>query len=124
MIAFVLGLLTHVGASMALVGFAPMKLPFGRVLMVEVGASFVKLVAPAGIGPAALYLRFLNRRGVRTSLAVATVALVQVAGFVVTVLLLIVFSLATGKPGALGQLRDRAPLAGAAAVAAAVTVLM
>src|SRR5690625_6118988 len=32
-IAFALGLLTHVGASMALVGFAPMKLPFGRVLI-------------------------------------------------------------------------------------------
>lgn len=109
-IAFVLGLLTHVGASMALVGFAPMKLPFGRVLMVEVGASFVKLVAPAGIGPAALYLRFLNRRGVRTSLAVATVALVQVAGFVVTVLLLIFFSLITGNTGVLRQLPDGALL--------------
>lgn len=109
-IAFVLGLLTHVGASLALVGFAPMKLPFGRVLMVEVGASFVKLVAPAGIGPAALYLRFLNRRGVRTSLAVATVALVQVAGFVVTVLLLLVFSLITGNAGVLRQLPDGALL--------------
>lgn len=109
-IAFALGLLTHVGASMALVGFAPMKLPFGRVLMVEVGASFVKLVAPAGIGPAALYLRFLNRRGVRASLAVATVALVQVAGFVVTVLLLLFFSLITGNAGVLRQLPDGALL--------------
>lgn len=123
-VAFVLGLLTHVGASMALVGFAPMKLPFGRVLMVEVGASFVKLVAPAGIGPAALYLRFLNRRGVRTSLAVATVALVQVAGFVVTVLLLIVFSLATGNTGALRQLPDGALLAVVGIIAVAVAVIM
>lgn len=123
-IAFVLGLLTHVGASMALVGFAPMKLPFSRVLMVEVGASFVKLVAPAGIGPAALYLRFLNRRGVRTSLAVATVALVQVAGFVVTVLLLIVFSLATGNTGALRQLPDGALLVVVGIIAVAVAVIM
>src|SRR5690625_7841707 len=67
-------------------------------------------LAPAGIGPAALYLRFLNRRGVRASLAVATVALVQVAGFVVTVLLLLFFSLITGNAGVLRQLPDGALL--------------
>jgi len=123
-VAFVLGLLTHVGASLALIGFAPMKLPFGRVLMVEVGASFVKLVAPAGIGPAALYLRFLNRRGVRTSLAVATVALVQVAGFVVTVLLLVVFSVVTGNAGVLRQLPDGAFLWAIGIIAVAVAIVM
>ena len=37
-----------------------------------------------GIGPAALNLRMLTKRGVTTSLALATVALVQVSQFVVT----------------------------------------
>lgn len=124
LIAFALGLITHLGAAMALVGFAPMKLPLGRVLMVEVGASFVKLVAPAGIGPAALYLRFLNRRGVRTPLAVATVALVQVAGFVVTVLLLLFISLVTGNASALRQLPDGAFLWAFSIIGVAVAVVM
>ena len=52
---------------------------------------------PAGIGPAALNLRMLTRRGVSTTLAAATVALVQVSQFVVTLGLLLVLSLASGS---------------------------
>jgi uncharacterized membrane protein YbhN (UPF0104 family) len=61
--------------------------------------SFVSLVAPAGIGPAALNLRMLTRRGIATPMAVATVALVQVSQFVVTILLLVVLSILTGSGG-------------------------
>ena len=49
------------------------------------GASVVALVAPAGVGPAALNLRYLNKRGVSTPIAVATVALVQFTQFTTTV---------------------------------------
>ncbi|HWV76020.1 MAG TPA: lysylphosphatidylglycerol synthase transmembrane domain-containing protein, partial [Isoptericola sp.] len=52
-----------------------------------------------GIGPAALNLRMLTRRGVSTPMAVATVALVQLSQFVVTVLLLVVLSVSTGSGG-------------------------
>ena len=84
------------GASLALVAFAPVKIPIWRATLTQSAATFVALAATAGIGPAALNLRLLTRRGVSASLAAATVALVQVSQFIVTVLLLIVLSIASG----------------------------
>ena len=55
----------------------------------------------AGIGPAALNLRFLHKRRVPTPIALATVTLVQVAQFATTIIFLIVLSLATGEVGRL-----------------------
>ncbi|NMM29865.1 MAG: flippase-like domain-containing protein [Cellulomonas sp.] len=95
-VAFGLGLATLVGASLALVAFAPVKIPVWRATLTQSAATFVALAAPAGIGPAALNLRLLTRRGVSASLAAATVALVQVSQFIVTVMLLIVLSIASG----------------------------
>ncbi|HEX7805921.1 MAG TPA: lysylphosphatidylglycerol synthase transmembrane domain-containing protein [Cellulomonas sp.] len=95
-VSFGLGLATLVGASLALVAFAPVKIPIWRATLTQSAATFVALAAPAGIGPAALNLRLLTRRGVSASLAAATVALVQVSQFIVTVLLLIVLSIASG----------------------------
>ena len=94
--AFLLGLVTFLGSALALVAFAPIKLPLWRVTMVQAASSFVALVAPAGIGPAALNLRMLTRRGVNNALAVASVGLVQVSQLVTTVALLVVLSLVSG----------------------------
>ena len=71
---------------------------------VQTAAAFVSLLAPAGIGPAALNLRFLARRGVPYPLAVASVGLVQLSQFVTTVVLLLVLSLVSGEGSALQQL--------------------
>lgn len=101
---FVLGLLTWVGAALTFVSFATARVPLIRAILVQAASSFVVLAAPAGIGPAALNLRMLTRRGVQTSLAVATVALVQVSGFVVTVLLLVILAIASGDGGTLRAL--------------------
>ncbi|AEI13613.1 lysylphosphatidylglycerol synthase transmembrane domain-containing protein [Cellulomonas gilvus] len=95
-LAFVLGLLPVVGASMTLIAFSPARLPVWRTHVVQAAASFVALAAPAGIGPAALNLRMLTRRGVSTSLAAATVAMVQVSQLVVTLALLVVLSVTSG----------------------------
>ncbi|MET0788745.1 MAG: lysylphosphatidylglycerol synthase transmembrane domain-containing protein [Cellulomonas sp.] len=95
-VAFVLGLLTLVGAALAFVAFSPVKLPLWRATLVQTAATFVGLAAPAGIGPAALNLRMLQKRGVSTTLSAATVALVQVSQFVVTLGLLLVLTVASG----------------------------
>jgi uncharacterized membrane protein YbhN (UPF0104 family)/tRNA A-37 threonylcarbamoyl transferase component Bud32 len=95
-VSFGLGLVTLIGASLALVAFSPVKIPVWRATLTQSAATFVALAAPAGIGPAALNLRMLTRRGVSASLAAATVALVQVSQFIVTVALLIVLSIASG----------------------------
>lgn len=95
-VAFLFGLSTLFGAALTLVAFSPGKIPLWRATIVQSAATFVALAAPAGIGPAALNLRLLTRRGVSTALATATVALVQVSQFVVTLLLLLVLSVASG----------------------------
>ncbi|WP_298459026.1 lysylphosphatidylglycerol synthase transmembrane domain-containing protein [uncultured Cellulomonas sp.] len=100
LVAFGLGLLTFPGAALAFVAFAPIRLSVWRVTLVQAAGAFVALAAPAGIGPAALNLRMLNRRGVTASLSVATVALVQVSQFVVTVVLLLLLSVISGTSNA------------------------
>ncbi len=95
-VAFAFGLLTIVGAAFALIAFAPVRLPVWRTFQVQAAASFVALAAPAGIGPAALNLRMLTKRGISTTLAAATVALVQVSQLVVTIALLLVLTLISG----------------------------
>ncbi|PFG34912.1 flippase-like domain-containing protein [Sanguibacter antarcticus] len=116
-VAFALGLLTWVGGAVTFVAFSPVRLPLVRATLVQAAASFVALAAPAGIGPAALNLRMLTRRGVSTSLAVATVALVQASQFVVTILLLVLLSVLTGDGGALRSLPSATVLAAIIAVA-------
>ncbi|GIG28702.1 lysylphosphatidylglycerol synthase transmembrane domain-containing protein [Cellulomonas marina] len=96
-VAFALGLVTLLGAALTIVAFSPVRLSVWRATIVQTAATFVALAAPAGVGPAALNLRMLTRRGVSTSLAGATVALVQVSQFVVTVLLLLGLSVVTGR---------------------------
>jgi uncharacterized membrane protein YbhN (UPF0104 family) len=101
LVTFGLGMLTFLGSAMALVAFSPVKLPLWRATLVQCAASFVALVAPAGVGPAALNLRMLSRRGVSNALAVASVGLVQVSQLITTLLLLLVLSLVSGTGDAL-----------------------
>lgn len=96
-VSFALAGLTWFGAALTLVAFTPGRLPLWRATLAQMAGSFVALATPAGIGPAALNLRFLARKGVSVPMAVATVALVQVSQVVVTVALLIVLVLATGS---------------------------
>lgn len=96
LVAFLFGLSTLFGAALTLVAFSPGKVPLWRATVVQSAATFVALAAPAGIGPAALNLRLLTRRGVSAALATATVALVQVSQFAVTLVLLLVLSVASG----------------------------
>jgi len=122
-VAFALALVTWLGAGLTLVAFSPARVPIGRATLTAAAGSFVALAAPAGIGPAALNLRLLTQRGVSMSMAVATVALVQVSQFVVTVLLLVALSIFTGS-GALVELPSPAVLVTLAGVALAVVATL
>ncbi|WP_251152053.1 flippase-like domain-containing protein [Cellulosimicrobium sp. Marseille-Q4280] len=118
-VSFALGVLTWVGAALTFVAFSPVHLPMIRATLTQAAGSFVALAAPAGIGPAALNLRMLQKRGVSTPVAVATVGLVQVSQFVVTILLLVVLSIFTGD-GGLVQLPSTTVLLAIGGVALAV----
>lgn len=95
-IAFLLGSITWVGAAIPLVAFAPKKIRLWNATLAQMAASIVTLVAPAGIGPAALNLRFLNREKLSTPVAVATVTLVQISQFLTSVVLLLLVVVGTG----------------------------
>lgn len=103
-VGFGVSLLTYLGSAMGLVAFSPEKLGLWRTTVVQVAASVIAMVAPAGVGPAALNLRFLQKKGLATPMALATVALLQVSQFITTILLLVVIALVTGSQGALAQL--------------------
>lgn len=122
-VSFALGAITWFGAALTFAAFAPERIPLWRATLTQMAGSFVALAAPAGIGPAALNLRMLTRRGVSTPMAVATVALVQVSQFVVTVLLLVVLSIATGS-GGLIELPSPAVLFAIAGVAVGVVATL
>ncbi|MCL3861614.1 flippase-like domain-containing protein [Actinotalea sp. K2] len=122
-VAFALGLVTFVGSAISLVAFAPIRLPLWRTTLVQVAGAFVALVAPAGVGPAALNLRMLNRRGVHNALAVASVGLVQVSQLITTLALLLVLSLISGT-GAPLTLPSRTVIVVAAVVAVALGAAM
>lgn len=123
-LAFGLGLVTLVGAALALVAFAPVRISVWHATLVQTAATFVALAAPAGIGPAALNLRMLTKRGVTTSLAVATVALVQVSQFLVTLALLLVLSIASGSDEAAKYIPTAGQLVVVAIVVAVVAAVL
>lgn len=102
LIAFALGLVTFLGSALAVVAFAPVRLSIWRTTLVQAAAAYLSLAAPAAVGPAALNMRMLSRRGVSNALSVASVGLVQLAQFVTTILLLIVLSVSSGTD-ALGE---------------------
>lgn len=95
--ALVFSLATYLGAGIILVAFTPERLSLWRSTEVHLASSVVALVAPAGVGGAAINLRFLTRKGVPTAVGVATVALVQVVQFLVTLVLLVVLAATTGQ---------------------------
>lgn len=95
-VAALFAALRYVGAAAGLVGFVAERLPFLRTILVQVAASFLGLVAPAGVGGAALNVRFLQRSGVPAAAAVASVALWQAGTFVMTVIVLVVLNVISG----------------------------
>jgi uncharacterized membrane protein YbhN (UPF0104 family)/tRNA A-37 threonylcarbamoyl transferase component Bud32 len=118
-LSFALSMVTYVGAAMTVVGFLPVRLSFWKATLTQVAGSFAAITMPAGVGPIAINMRFLNRQGVKTSLAAATVALSQVALVVSTAVLLVGAALVTGDMGVLSRL----PVTGIVAVVCVVAAL-
>ncbi|MDO5673273.1 MAG: lysylphosphatidylglycerol synthase domain-containing protein [Actinomycetaceae bacterium] len=94
--SFALGLLTYIGSAMVLIALTPEKLDLRETLLTQVEASFVALVAPAGIGPATVNMRLLTRTGVSNAVAVATVTLVQLVQVLTVFFMLVTLASLTG----------------------------
>ncbi len=109
--------LSYVFAALSFVGAVPDTVPYIPALRAQSASSFVSLIAPANSGSLALGVRFLQRSGVESAAAGASVALDAVAGLVVHVALLLVLIVWGGTQG-VGQfsLPDTSLVLGALAV--------
>jgi undecaprenyl-diphosphatase len=105
--------LTYVGAALGLAGGTPGRVPVGRTLLVALSSSFVVLVAPGAIGQVGLNVRFLQKRGYSTSVAISASAAKETAVFVVHLLLLATFALWVGSSDVLTGEWEELPPAGA-----------
>jgi undecaprenyl-diphosphatase len=92
-----MSLLTYVGATWALMGSIPGRLAFVPTLYAQVASSFLNRITPAKVGGMAANVRYLQKSGIDTPVAVAGVGISNVAGIVVHVSLLLLFVLATGS---------------------------
>lgn len=102
LVALLATVVSYVGATFALLGFVAEKVPFWRAFWTQVALSFVRLVAPSAIGNTAVNLRMLTRVGVSVPAATASVAASQVAAVLITVPLLLVLGLYTGRAATAG----------------------
>ncbi|RMI36137.1 UPF0104 family protein [Streptomyces triticirhizae] len=115
--------LTYFAAATSLLGFVPEKVNYPRTVMAQVAGSFVKLVAPAAIGGAALNARFLQRQGLRPGHAVASVGASQLFGLGSHVLLLLTFGYLTGTEHTPNLSPSRTVIAGLLTVAVAALIV-
>ncbi len=88
---------TYVGATIAFLGSVPEPLPPVPAGMAQVAGSFVSKVAPAGLGGMALNIRFAQKSGVDSAVAVSAVGLDTAGGFLVHVAMLFLFGIWAGK---------------------------
>lgn len=96
-------LLTYVGSATALTSSVAQRIPVSRATLVALAGSFVNRVTPAKVGGMALNLRFLQKSGVSTSVASASIGLYSVVGAVTHVTLLVIFSFWAGRTVSLSK---------------------
>ncbi len=108
---------SYLFAAVSFVGAVPDSVPFVPALRAQVAASFVSIIAPGASGSIALGVRFLQRSGVDTAAAGASVALNTVAGLVGHIAVLLVAIAWGGTQGIEDfSLPDASWILGAAAI--------
>lgn len=79
LVAFLVGTLTWVGSATPFRALSSVRVPWKDAIEVQMASSFVGVAAPAGLGPVALHLDYLKRRGTELAPAAAIVAIIQIA---------------------------------------------
>ncbi|MFG2937722.1 lysylphosphatidylglycerol synthase domain-containing protein [Streptomyces sp. NPDC048282] len=78
-------------------GTIPGRLPFRATYQVQFASSFLNRITPGNVGGMALNLRYLQKTGIETGAATASVGLQSLAGAVSNVLVATVFFAAAGQ---------------------------
>ncbi|XCB29058.1 lysylphosphatidylglycerol synthase transmembrane domain-containing protein [Arcanobacterium hippocoleae] len=94
--SFTAALFTYLGGAITLNAYVQEPIKLGDSVLIQAAASLITIITPAGIGPAALNFRFLQKRGMPSAPALATVTLVQLAQLTTTLFLLLALSFTSG----------------------------
>ena len=100
--ALVASALTYAFAAVALMGAAPVSLPFGRTVAAEGACTFGNRISFGNLGGIGVTIRYLQHYGVDRTTAATTIATVDLGGFTVHVPLLLLAGFATGTSGVTG----------------------
>lgn len=96
-VIIVFSIITYVGAAWAMMGSVPDQLRFVPTLYAQVASSFLNRITPAKVGGMAANVRYLQKAGIDTPVAITGVGISNVAGVVVHLSLLLIFLVATGS---------------------------
>ena len=118
--------ITYVGAAWALMGSVPDRLRFAPTLYAQVASSFLNRITPAKVGGMAANVRYLQKRGIDSTVAITGVGISNVGGVIVHFSLLLIFLVATGSNAGLpiGLPSGQAVLVGLAVLLTATGVVM
>ncbi len=95
--AFVIGITGYYGDVISMQGVMTRPIPFGPTMLLQSAKRFIGLAVPSAAGRVALDVRYLQKMGVPTTVALAQGPLIGVCGFVVEVLLLLVCAWRIGE---------------------------
>jgi len=109
---------TYVGAGLGLAGGTPGRIPVSEAAEVALASSFVATFTPPGIGPIGINVRYLQKRGFGTPVAISASAAKEAGVVAMHLLLLGIFGVWAGRTGALTAELQRLPPVG---VLAAIT---
>jgi uncharacterized protein (TIRG00374 family) len=88
---------TYVGAAWNVMGSVPQRLPLVSSVLAQFAGTFINRITPVKIGGMATNVRFLQKNGVDTSVAVAGVGVSSVGTFIVHMSLLIMSVVFIGR---------------------------
>jgi uncharacterized membrane protein YbhN (UPF0104 family) len=96
LVAMLGSFLTYVGAALNIVAFAPVPIPFVRLVAGQFAATFVTLLAPAAVGSVGTNVRLLQKADAPPPLAVASVGVSSLVAVLTTIVLFVGLGLAAG----------------------------
>ena len=107
--ALLASMVTYIGSALALVGSIPSPVRLVHALGAAVAATFVGAIAPPGVAHVGLNVRFAQKQGLPSAVAVSATAAKEVAVGAVHVALLILLAIVAGSSGVLNEELDKLP---------------
>ncbi|MCU1450720.1 MAG: Undecaprenyl-diphosphatase [Acidimicrobiales bacterium] len=98
-VAVVASVVTYIGATISMAGAIPRQLRLLPTFAAQLASSFTNRITPASAGGYAVNIRFLQKSGVETPVALTGVGLNSLSGFIIHMVLLFAFLLWAGADG-------------------------